>query len=84
MERILCRLSNWYSTGYFLEIILVGMGYVPGTKIDLSYINRKPVSGGDFAAPKSGGNLVDVGTQFIFRLVGDRLVAARRIPVCLA
>lgn len=57
------------------------MGYVPGTRIDLSYLNKKPVRVG---ATSAGQFLFDVGTKLTFRFVEGRMVAARHIPVSFA
>jgi hypothetical protein len=54
------------------------MSYLPGTQIDLTYLNK---GGGLRPSKKSSTKSFDVGTSFTFKTIGDRLKAYRRVPV---
>jgi uncharacterized membrane protein len=61
------------------------MSYDVGTHIDLSHLNKKPeVLNVTPELFESTGTLMDVGTQFSFKVINNKFKAARRIPVAFA
>lgn len=62
-----------------------GMYYTIGTVIDLTYLNKpKEVVSTASSFRQTASNLVDVGTQISFKLVGNKFTTVRRIPVAFA
>lgn len=59
------------------------MSYLPGTYIDLRYLNKKKEVATSRKKSETG-SLFDVGTQFIFSFAEGQLKAARRIQVAMA
>lgn len=55
------------------------MTYAIGTYIDLSHLNAQPTKPRSFR--ETASNLFAPGTQFSFQQVGNKLIAARHIPV---
>lgn len=58
------------------------MSYLPGTYIDLSYMNKPKLKKN--SPSEATGRLFDVGTQFIFSLTNGQLKTGRRIEVAMA
>jgi hypothetical protein len=61
------------------------MSYEVGTYIDLTGVNKQPVSEKKIKAPQEKGrSLYAIGTEFIFNTTPEGFKAAIRIPVMAA